>query len=163
MYGSTKVVKSKVDVQVELYTGKQFLGAFFLRRNQRISDVLNDERVFLPVETTDGQVIQLHKGTIAKVTPLDRDLGTELVQDPYVFLGLSDNVTDGEVESTYLRRAKSYHPDMIQAMGLPAEFVEAANTQLARINEAYERILEERKEEEVEEDESAEEGEPVAD
>ena len=145
MYGTVKVVKSKVDVQVELNTGKQFLGAFFLRRNQRISEVLNDERVFLPVETTDGLIIQLHKGMIAKVTTLDQEVGAELVLDPYDILGLTDNVTDGEVESTYLRRTKSYHPDMIQAVGLSAEFVETANTQLARINEAYERITASRK------------------
>jgi len=146
MYGTAKVIKLKVDVQVELNTGKQFLGAFFLRRNQRVSEVLNDERVFLPVELTDGLIIQLPKGTIAKVTTLDQDVDAELVQDPYDVLGLLENAPDGEVESTYLRRAKSYRPDMIQAAGLPAEFIETANTQMARINEAYERITASRKE-----------------
>ena len=140
MYGTAKVVKSKVDVQVELNTGKQFLGAFFLRRNQRISEVLNDERVFIPVEIIGGLIVQLPKGTIAKVTTLDQEVDAELVPDPYDILGLSEKATDSEVESTYLRRAKSYHPDMIQAAGVPAEFVEIANLQLALINDAYARI-----------------------
>ncbi len=145
MYGTAKVVKSKVDVQVELNTGKQFLGAFFLRRNQRISEVLNDERVFIPVEIIGGLIVQLPKGTIAKVTTLDQEVDAELVPDPYDILGLSEKATDSEVESTYLRRAKSYHPDMIQAAGVPAEFIEIADLQLALINDAYERITASRK------------------
>ncbi len=159
MYGTVKVVKSKVDVQVELNTGKQFLGAFFLRRNQRISEVLNDERMFIPIEMIGGIIVQVPKGTIAKVTTLDQEIDGELIQDPYDILGLSEKATDSEVESTYLRRAKSYHPDMIQAAGLPAEFGEIANTQLTRINEAYERIMGSRKDQ----GESAAEREPETD
>jgi DnaJ-domain-containing protein 1 len=106
-----------------------------------------------------GIIVQVPKGTIAKVTTLDQEIDGELIQDPYDILGLSEKATDSEVESTYLRRAKSYHPDMIQAAGLPAEFGEIANTQLTRINEAYERIMGFRKDQ----GESAAEREPETD
>jgi DnaJ-domain-containing protein 1 len=146
MYGiSSQMDKIKIDAQVELHSGNQFLAAFFVRRDQRISDLLNDEREFLPLELTNGLISHLKKSSIASVTQLDQRVDDDSEQDPYLVLGVRSNATDDEVRATYHRRVQNYHPDRIQAIGLPGEFVDLANTQMARINGAYERIIEARK------------------
>lgn len=147
MFGiSSQMDKIKIDVQVEMHSGKQLLGVLFLRRDQRMSDLLNDERRFLPLETTDGLIVNLAKGYIARVVQLGQLVNKAAVQDPYLVLGVAKNATDQEVQNTYYRRVQNYHPDVIQGAGLPTEFVDLANTQMARINDAYERIVETRKE-----------------
>ena len=142
---SSQLDKLKIDAQVELHSGDQFLGAFFLRRDQRMTDLLNDERVFLPLELANGLIIQLRKSSVARVTQLDQMIGPDAKQDPYLVLGVPATASNDEVRATYLLRAQNYHPDRIQAIGLAAEFVDLANTQMARINDAYEHIKESRK------------------
>ena len=61
-------------------------------------------------------------------------------QDPYQILGVDPKASDDEVRNTYHRRVQNYHPDVIQGAGLPREFVDLANMQMARINDAFERI-----------------------
>lgn len=147
MFGiSSQMDKVKIDVQVELHSGKQLLGVLFLRRDQRMSDLLNDQRSFLPLEKTDGLVINLSKAHIAQVTQLGQVANVKGRQDPYQILGVDTKASDEEVRSTYHRRVQNYHPDVIQGAGLPREFVDLANTQMARINDAYQRIVELRKE-----------------
>ncbi len=69
MFGNTqRMDKLKIDVQVETQNGKKFLGSMFVRRDQRMSDLLNDERGFLPLETTEGLVVNLNKSSIVQVT-----------------------------------------------------------------------------------------------
>ncbi len=148
MFGiSQQMDKIKVDVQLELSNGVNMLGAFFIRRDQRISDLLNDERSFLPIEATNGLIINMNKTTIAQVTQLDQHQELSAGQDPYIVLGVPYSASDDEIRNTYHRRAQNYHPDRIQAAGLSAEFVDLANTQMARINESFERIMETRREE----------------
>lgn len=137
---SSQMDKIKIDVQVELHNGKQLLGVLFLRRDQRMSDLLNDQRSFLPLEKTDGLVINLSKSHIAQVTQLGQVANTRGKQDPYQILGVDPKSSDEEVRNTYHRRVQNYHPDVIQGAGLPREFVDLANTQMARINDAFERI-----------------------
>ena len=88
MFGiSQQMDKIKVDVQLELSNGVNMLGAFFIRRDQRISDLLNDERSFLPIEATNGLIINMNKTTIAQVTQLDQHQELSAGQDPYIVLG----------------------------------------------------------------------------
>ena len=49
-----KLSKNKVEIQVHLDDGNQFLGVLSVRQDQRISDLMNDERQFLPVEMSGG-------------------------------------------------------------------------------------------------------------
>ncbi len=67
------------------------------------------------------------------------------VGDPYEILGVHTQASNDEIQQIFHLRAKNYHPDVIQSLGLPAEFHDLANTQMARINDAYERIERERK------------------
>ena len=142
MFGiSSQMDKVKIDVQVELHNGSQLLGVLFLRRDQRMSDLLNDQRDFLPLETTDGLIINLAKAYVAKVVQLGQIATAETSADPYMILGVDSGASDDEIRKTYHRRVQNYHPDVIQGAGLPPEFVDLANTQMARINDAYQRIV----------------------
>jgi len=64
--------------------------------------------------------------------------------DPYRILGLSPEAGPEEVKAAYRRLAKEYHPDRIQAKGLPEDFLTFAKEKFQAINEAYHRIKEER-------------------
>ena len=58
----------------------------------------------------------------------------------YKILGLSENASLEEVSNQYRKLIKEYHPDKLQGMGLPKEFIELANEKLSAINKAYTEI-----------------------
>ena len=58
----------------------------------------------------------------------------------YKILGLSKNASLEQVSNQYRKLIKEYHPDKLQGMGLPKEFIELANQKLSAINKAYTEI-----------------------
>ena len=67
------------------------------------------------------------------------------IKDDYKVLLSSPNDTDIELKKKYYNLAKEYHPDTLVSKGLPDEFLKFANERLSRINESYERIVQDRK------------------
>lgn len=63
------------------------------------------------------------------------------MSDPYVILGVSRNATDEQIKAAYRELAKKYHPD--HYVGSPLS--DLAAEKMKEINEAYDRIIEERK------------------
>lgn len=64
--------------------------------------------------------------------------------DPYGILGVPATAGDDEVKSAYRRLAREYHPDRLIGEGLPQEFVDLATEKLAAINDAYDRVRQQR-------------------
>jgi len=64
-----KIPKYNVPVRVSLTTGDQHFGVLFLRPDQRVMDVLSDERDFLPFQTVDGTSL-LGKAHLVRVEVL---------------------------------------------------------------------------------------------
>ncbi len=60
--------------------------------------------------------------------------------DCYDILGCRPDASDDEVRRAYRATAKEFHPDELQGRGLPPEFLERANVQMARLNDAYARV-----------------------
>jgi DnaJ like chaperone protein len=58
----------------------------------------------------------------------------------YKILGLSENASLEQISNQYRKLIKEYHPDKLQGMGLPKEFIELANQKLSAINKAYTEI-----------------------
>ena len=58
----------------------------------------------------------------------------------YKILGLSENASLEQVSNQYRKLIKQYHPDKLQGMGLPKEFIDLANQKLSAINKAYTEI-----------------------
>jgi len=65
--------------------------------------------------------------------------------DDYKILLSEPNDTDTELKNKYYKLVKEYHPDTLVSKGLPDEFLKFANERLSRINEAYDRIVRNRK------------------
>lgn len=60
--------------------------------------------------------------------------------DPYLILGIDEDVSDDELKRAYRRMAGANHPDRMAARGLPKELVGLANHKMAMINKAYTEI-----------------------
>ena len=64
------------------------------------------------------------------------------MNDPYVVLGVSQNASDEEVKTAYRNLAKKYHPD--NYANAP-DVAELAAEKMAEVNEAYDAIMNARK------------------
>ena len=136
-----KLSKIDVEVQVQLDDGSQFLGVLSLGQGQRVSDLMNDERSFIPIQLQGGSVVIQRKSAIAKVAPLDQHVDQDKISDPYEILGVPHSVSDEELKKFYHNLCAENHPDRVQSSGLSPHFVEMANSRMIRINDAYQRIL----------------------
>lgn len=63
------------------------------------------------------------------------------MKDPYSVLGIQRNATDDEVKAAYRELAKKYHPDHYSDSPL----ADLASEKMKEINEAYDKIMNERK------------------
>jgi hypothetical protein len=138
-----KKARNKYAVEVELEDGKVQTLFVFVAPATRVIDMLNDERMFIPLETTDGSIIIYKKNAIRRVSELFAAERTA-TRDPYDIIDVSAKASDREVHEAYRRAIASVHPDHIQALGLPPEFLELATRRAMAINDAYDRIKSER-------------------
>lgn len=145
MYDSDpKPQKVRLGVEMEIDGGQRMVGSVFVSHQQRLPDLLNDERGFLPFETSDGLIKIIRKSTIRCVTPLNQVTLPMTSTDPYEILGVAPSIGDEDLKTIYHRKVQETHPDKLVAMGLPSEFVQLANDKVARINDAYDRICQQR-------------------
>ena len=63
--------KSRIEVELYLDDGSHFLGKFGIGQSERLSDMMNDDRNFLPLETSEGHVVMIRKTVISKVVQLE--------------------------------------------------------------------------------------------
>ena len=73
---SSSVVKQKLmaEVEVTLTEGTVLQGNFFLNPQERIIDMLNDDRSFLPFSDSDGVVTVIAKAAITKIRPVEQKI-----------------------------------------------------------------------------------------
>ena len=62
--------------------------------------------------------------------------------DPYRIIGVSRDDSDQEIRKKWIQLNKEHHPDNLIARGMPKEFIEQSNKELAAINLAYDKIKE---------------------
>lgn len=65
--------------------------------------------------------------------------------DPYLILGIEEDVSDAGLKKAYRMMAASHHPDRLMARGLPSELQTLATHKMAMINKAYAEIVKMRK------------------
>ena len=135
-----KVAKLKVEVEIELENTTRLLGFLFVKHMQRVSDLLNDARQFLPLQAPDGRIVHLQKTKIASVSQLVQEPDQEEIVDPYDTLGVLPSASDEQVKEAYHSLCSDNHPDKLQGLGLPPDFSEIANSRIIRIIDAYRRI-----------------------
>jgi len=136
--GRNRRNRRKIAVTLDTGDGEEIV-YMFVNPTERVIDTLNDEREFLPFERPDGSVIIIAKKTIRRMSPME--LKREVnVRDPYDVLGVKLSATDEEVHEAYTRAVAAVHPDRLNSMGLPGDFMEMATMRAAQLNDAYRKI-----------------------
>lgn len=138
---SRKIPKTKIMVEIVLDDGQAVHGTIFIAPQGRMTDVLNDERQFLPVDRADGTFIALAKSAIRYVTPVAAEGAVYEGNNPYQILGVKEGISREDLKKAYHQLSMENHPDRMKGFGLGADYLELATRRMARINEAYNRIL----------------------
>jgi len=61
--------------------------------------------------------------------------------NPYLILGVDEDISDKDLKRAYRRMAAANHPDKLVARGVPRELMGLANHKMAVINRAYADIM----------------------
>jgi hypothetical protein len=133
--------KTAVLVEISLNDGSTVFGKLFVSPQGRLSDVLNDDRQFLPFEARDGGMVALAKSAIKQVTLPVAEVSAYRGNNPYLILGVHEGATLEELKKAYHHLCMANHPDRIKGLGLTSEFQELATKSMARINSAYAQAL----------------------
>ncbi|MBV9571023.1 MAG: J domain-containing protein [Alphaproteobacteria bacterium] len=136
VYSSSRVVqRNAVPVEIVLNDGGLLRGKVFLPMQGRITDLLNDDRQFLPVET-GGEHLALAKSAIRQVRMPPSHAATK-GKCPYSILGLREGASPEDIKRAYRELSSANHPDRVRGAGLGEDLVEFATENMIRINSAY--------------------------
>lgn len=98
--------------------------------------VTDDEMEFL--ETT-GEIFGFSKREFERIKIAHMGRAAD---DPYLILGVDEDISDAHLKKAYRRMAAANHPDRLMARGLPRELIGLANHKMAMVNKAYAEIKE---------------------
>lgn len=148
---------NSADVRLTLAGQEPFNGVVYLFLGQRLSDLLNDQRAFIPVRLESGETMVVAKNQIASITEIqsvasEDDDNIALAPqkperkgfDPYAVLRVSPEADLDAVRAAYKARIKAVHPDTVAALGLDDDLSRAALLAAQKVNYAYKKIMRER-------------------
>ncbi|MGV6820012.1 MAG: J domain-containing protein [Parvularcula sp.] len=140
MFEKTEVRRSKARIMVRicLNDGGTVEGDVFTLPGQRIQDLFNDDRTFIPVEE-GGAVTMIAKTAIARASAVGESRPVD--GDPYKILRVEATATNAEIREAWMNRLKAAHPDRLAALNLDPEILAAARQASQRINAAYDQIV----------------------
>lgn len=146
MFEKTEIArhKKRIPVHLVLADGAKLEGDVFLVRGERLIDMLNDQRGFIPFQDGTGRVTMLSKGQIAEAS-MAGELAEE-IEDPYGLLRIEDTASDAEIRQAWMTRLKSCHPDRLASLNLDEDIISTARRVSQRINAAYDQIIRTRRE-----------------
>jgi DnaJ-domain-containing protein 1 len=130
----------KLAVEIELDGGRRLSGSLFTKPQGRLSDMLNDERAFLPFETADGSFMMLKKTAFTSVTPVSEASTEYQGNNPFQILGVREGAPLEEIKAAYHRLCAENHPDRLSATAVGRDTLERATARMARINDAWTRV-----------------------
>ena len=148
-----KVGKIFNEAKKDVYGYKQIadqVGLLFADNKILLEELLNN---LFYIAASDGQIslkeIDLLK-SISQSFSFDENTFQRIFQmnlkdntsDPYRILGVSRDDSDQEIRKKWIQLNKEHHPDNLIARGMPKEFIEQSNKELAAINLAYDKIKE---------------------
>ena len=130
--------KARLMVRLCLTDGTEVEGELWCAQGERLADVLNDDRAFLPIGEGDA-VRCIAKSVIATAEPLGA--APREASDPYAVLRIQRTATDDEVRAAWMNRMKASHPDRLASLGLDETVVYAARRACQRINAAHDEVM----------------------
>lgn len=123
-------------------------GIVYLSPGQRVSDLLNDDRGFLPVESEAGDVRVISKRAIMEIEPLEAaapsaagNVVTMVSGSAYDLLGVPVDSDDAHIRTVYHDRLASVAPKHIEAMTSNCDLIAAADNLRSRYRAAFEAIM----------------------
>jgi DnaJ like chaperone protein len=129
---------------------QQFYAVF--RAQPNIIELMVD--VLLRVSAADGQISNEEESMLLSVTRIFNVSDTNysrlkskyvrVTNKYYAVLKCDESASNEELKKQYRTLVTEYHPDKIEAKGLPEEFIKFANDKFREIQEAYEHIKQER-------------------
>ncbi len=135
---NTRAITTKATcVEIFLNDGSSLFGKIAVPIQGRLSDVLNDGRIFLPVEMDDGGFHTLSKKAINRGALPPAEAAASRGSDPYRILGVNEGVSQEELKKAYHQRCVRQHPDRVRGLDLGAEFEELATQNMVLLNNAY--------------------------
>jgi hypothetical protein len=140
-FNARKTQKFPLAVEIQLTDGTSLFGKLFLSPQGRLSDLLNDERDFLPFERADGSFLAISKSQLRRVSPMAAAEESYKGDDPFKILGIASTSSRDEIKKAYRDLTFVHHPDRIRGLGLSGEYLDIATRHMMRINEAYEQAL----------------------
>lgn len=154
---------NNADVRLTLAGQPPVNGVVYLALGQRLSDLLNDQRAFIPIRLETGETMIVSKSRIASIAETqsvaaDADDDTALAPqsserkafDPYAVLRIPRDADLDTVRAAYKTRIKAVHPDTVAALGLDDDISRAALLAAQKVNYAYKKIMRERSEDAAE-------------
>ena len=146
--------KLRQDVTITLLDGTEMDCKLFVGYNERILDVLNDSRNFIPVEDSDGRIIVIAKSSIMTAntqqitafstnkTLINKNLPpvqtiTYEGISPYHVLELPDNSPIDKVRKRYLKIRDFLNIENLEQSGANPVIISLAKLYLKQIETAY--------------------------
>ena len=139
--GARSIATRLTLVEIVLLDGNSILGKIAVPVQGRISDTLNDERAFIPIEMSDGSHVAVAKQAIKKVTLPAAEQKTYKGTNPHLVLGVREGASPEELKSAYHRLCNQTHPDRIRSLALGPDFENLATQNMMRINAAYAQLM----------------------
>lgn len=145
----TSVNRTRQRVRLVTFNDTVIEGDVFIAYNQRVSDLLNDDRDFLPVMSTSGEMRAFAKRAIMEIqlinaapveTNDDSGFTAIMAGNAYDLLGAPHDADDGFVRAVYLDRMRSVDPEAIARATENPDLIAAAAHLRARYTAAYDAI-----------------------
>lgn len=145
MQSQQHVEKQRILVEVQLSTGVSLFGYMYAGRGTRVSDVLNDQRAFLPFEAVDGKTTLHAKSAILQVFEICNVSHYVSQSDPYFLLGVRRSDEMEAVQRAFHQQISVCHPDHFLHRNPPQALIKVLADISQRLNTAYQAIKSERR------------------
>ena len=119
------VKKTKLDVTILLTTGENFMGSVYLRKYERVIDLMNDERSFIPISIDDDVIKVVNKSAIAELAVVvdhddnapefnvpDASTYALTLSQAQAIYGIKSGYTREELRDRHKKLISRLHPDI---------------------------------------------------
>ena len=130
----------------------QQVGSLFQNNHVVLEELLNN---LFYIAEADGKISEeeiIFLKTVSSIFKFDENTFQRIYEtrlndkesDPYKVLGVNRTDSDDIIRKKWIELNKEHHPDNLLAKGLPEEFIDQSNKELASINLAYDKIKHQR-------------------
>ncbi len=145
--------KNETPVRLHLIGGEPENAHVFNVNGERITDLLNDPRSFIPIRTQSAGVKIVAKTQIVSILEYGDDEvnpkpearpASGKSRGPYAVLRIEEDASIEDIRTAYKARIKSVHPDLIASLNLDEDLSRAALLATQKLNYAYRKIMRDR-------------------